>query len=344
MNQVNGAAPSPELFFQAISAYQRTAAVRTAIELDLFSAMGESGATAKEIAGKINASERGTRILCDYLTMAGFLTKQSERYALTPDSAMFLDRNSPAYVGGMTQFLLASHLRGAFDDLTATVRRGGAASGGTVAPEHPIWLDFARSMAPVMVPAAQALSHMIELDPARESKVLDISASHGMWGISIAKRYPRCRITAVDWAPVLEVTREAASRLGVSDRFHTIAGSAFEVELGTDYDLVLVPNFLHHFKPDDCVRFLKKAHAALRPDGQVVIIEFVPNPDRVSPPQSAGFSLVMLATTPEGDAYTFAEFEQMLGQAGFQSAKAYSLPPVATAIIAETRRGSAEFL
>jgi len=64
-------------------------------------------------------------------------------------------------------------------------------------------------------------------------------------------------------------------------------------------------------------------------------LEFVPNPDRVSPPQPAGFSLVMLATTPEGDAYTFAEFEQMLSKAGFQSATAYPLPPVPTAIIAK---------
>jgi len=335
MNQVNGAAPSPELFLQAVNAHQRTAAIRTAIELDLFSAIGKSGGTAKEVARKINASERGARILCDYLTMAGFLTKQSDRYSLTEDSAMFLDRSSPAYVGGMTQFLLAPHLRDAFDDLTAAVRRGGAASGGTIAPEHPVWLEFARSMAPMMMPPAQALTSMIELDPARETRVLDISASHGMWGISFAKKYPKARVTAVDWAPVLEVTRETASRLGVSDRFSTIAGSAFEVEFGTNYDLILVPNFLHHFNPDDCVRFLKKAHASLRSDGRVAIIEFVPNADRISPPQSAGFSLVMLATTPEGDAYTEAEFQQMLNQAGFKSAKAHPLPPVATAIIAE---------
>ena len=92
-----------------------------------------------------------------------------------------------------------------------------------------------------------------------------------------------------------------------------LAGSAFDVDLGTDYDVVLVPNFLHHFNPADCVRFLKRCHAALRPGGRVAIVEFVPNPDRVTPPQAAGFSLVMLATTPERDACTFDEYTANAG-------------------------------
>ncbi len=335
MSNDDSTAPSAKLFFEAINAYQRTAAIRTAIELDLFSAIGKTEGTAKEISERIGASERGVRILCDYLTLVGFLTKDSDRYLLTPDSAFFLDRTSPAYAGGMRQFLLAPHLVGAFDDLAKAVRRGGASDGGTVAPEHPIWLEFARSMGPMIMPAAEALTGMIELDPARETKVLDVSASHGMWGITFAKKNPKAQITALDWEPVLQVTRETAARMGVTDHFHTIAGSAFEVDFGTNYDLVLVPNFLHHFNPDDCVRFLKKTRAALRREGQIAIVDFVPNADRISPPESAGFSLIMLATTPEGDAYTFAEFQQMLAQAGFQAPQAHPLPPVSTVIIAQ---------
>ena len=66
--------------------------------------------------------------------------------------------------------------------------------------------------------------------------------------------------------------------------------------------------------------------AALRPGGTVAIVEFVPNPDRVTPPASAGFSLIMLATTPEGDAYTFAEYSDMLARAGFNPPSQSSLP------------------
>ena len=139
---------------------------------------------------------------------------------------------------------------------------------------------------------------------------------------------------AVDWAPVLELTRENAERAGLADRFSTIAGNAFEVDFGTGYDLVLIPNFLHHFNQEDNVRFLKKVRAALRDGGRVGIVEFVPNADRISPPEAASFSFVMLASTPEGDAYTLAEFQEMLAAADFGAVESHPLPPMSTAIIA----------
>ena len=207
------------------------------------------------------------------------------------------------------------------------MRKGGTAQTelGTIAPEHPVWLSFARGMGPLMAPAARALAELVPLDSARPGKVLDIAASHGMYGIAAARRNPGAHLVALDWAPVLEVAAENARAAGLGDRFSTIAGSAFDVDLGADYDLILVPNFLHHFDQADCVRFLRKVFAALRSGGRVAIVEFVPNPDRISPPEAAGFSLVMLGTTPAGDAYTFAELCEMLEQSGFQPAQAHPL-------------------
>jgi len=83
------------------------------------------------------------------------------------------------------------------------------------------------------------------------------------------------------------------------------------------YDLVLIPNFLHHFDPPSCTNFMRKVHAALAPGGRAAIAEFVPNPDRISPPTAAAFSMMMLATTPAGDAYTFVELESISKNAGF---------------------------
>ena len=88
--------PSPERFFEVMNAYQQTAALKAAIELDLFTAIGEGAETAPALAQRCRASERGTRILCDYLVAIGFLSKDGSRYSLTADSAMFLDRRSPA--------------------------------------------------------------------------------------------------------------------------------------------------------------------------------------------------------------------------------------------------------
>src|SRR5438552_484578 len=324
----NQPAPSPALVFDTINAYQKTAAIKAAIELDVFAAMAGAPATVEIIAWHCHASPRGIRILCDHLTVLGLLTKSGDQYALSPDSAVFLNPKSPAFIGGTLEFLLSKEIKGAFDHFTDAVRKGGTTQSrdGTVAPEHPVWISFARSMGPLMAPAAAGLAELIALDQSHPTKVLDISASHGMWGAAFATKYPKAQIVALDWAPVLEVASENARATGVADRFSTIAGSAFEVEFGSDYDVVLVPNFLHHFNAADCARFLKKAQVALRPGGTVAIVEFVPNPDRITPPAAAGFSLIMLATTPEGDAYTFAEYSGMLAQAGFNPPTMHSLP------------------
>jgi cyclopropane fatty-acyl-phospholipid synthase-like methyltransferase len=192
-------------------------------------------------------------------------------------------------------------------------------------------------MGPLMVPAAHGAAALVSLDPARETRVLDISASHGLFGITVAQMNPRAHVVALDWAAVLAVAEENAARAGLADRFSKIVGDAFTVDLGQDYDVVLVPNFLHHFSIADGTCFLRRVHAALRPGGRVVIVEFVPNDDRVTPPPAAGFSLVMLGTTPEGDAYTFAEYRQMLADAGFGDPALHSLPPTAESAVVAMR-------
>jgi 2-polyprenyl-3-methyl-5-hydroxy-6-metoxy-1,4-benzoquinol methylase len=156
-----------------------------------------------------------------------------------------------------------------------------------------------------------------------------------VYGIAVAQKHPLAQLVALDWAPVLEVARENAKAAGLADRFSSIEGSAFQVDLGENYDVVLVPNFLHHFDPPTCVTFLKKVYPALRPGGCVAVVEFIPNRDRVSPSEAASFSLVMLATTAADDAYTFEELKDMLSHAGFNQAQQHPLPPsVATAVIA----------
>ncbi|MGZ4787837.1 MAG: methyltransferase [Terriglobales bacterium] len=324
---MQSAMPSPMKFFEAVNSYQCTAALKAAIELDVFSAIGEGASTPAMIAQKTNAAERGVRILCDFLVIHGFLTKADGQYALTPDSAMFLTRKSQAYMGSAIQFLLNPKLTEGFARLTEAVRSGGTVIKQDVNPDDPMWVDFAQSMMTMMFPMAQNAAGILPLADDRDTKVLDIAASHGIYGISVAKRHPRAHIVALDGKNVLELTKENAQRFGIADRFSTIPGDAFTVDLGSEYDAILLPNLLHHFNPPTCEKLLAKCHRALRPGGLLAIIEFVPNDDRVTPPVSAGFALIMLATTPNGDAYTLRQYQQMLSATGFGIADAYPLPP-----------------
>lgn len=319
--------PSPALLFDTFNAYQRTQAVKTAIELEVFTAIGEGNTTAKEIADRCHASERGIRILCDFLTIMGFLTKQEGRYGLTQDSATFLDKRSPAYMGTVSEFILSPHITDNFDRLTEAVLNGGCTTDSALEPDHPMWVTFARAMAPMMAMPAQLLAQLVDPQKDKPLRVLDIAAGHGLYGLAFAKQNPQVEVTAVDWPNVLEVAKENARAAGVADRYRTKPGSAFDVDYGTDYDVVLLTNFLHHFDKPTCETLLKKVHAALKPGGRAAALEFVPNPDRVTPPQAAAFSMQMLGGTPNGDAYTFAELEQMFQNAGFARSEMHELPP-----------------
>jgi len=321
--------PSPQLFFSTINSYLRTEALRAAIELDVFTKIAEGNTTAAEIARQCDASERGMRILCDYLAMMEFLGKNDDRYSLTTDSAVFLDKHSPAYMGGVTEFLLSPELTTGFKDVAAAVRKGGTVilEDGTVAPDNPIWIKFARAMAPMMAMPAQLMARMLDPAADRKLKILDIAAGHGLFGLAFATRNPEVEIVALDWANVLEVAKENAARVGVSERYKTISGSAFDADFGGGYDLVLLTNFLHHFDPPTCEQLLRKVHAALNDGGRAVTLEFVPNEDRISPLESAGFALIMLGSTPSGDAYTFRELERMFANAGFSHSEIHALTP-----------------
>jgi ubiquinone/menaquinone biosynthesis C-methylase UbiE len=332
--------PSPVLFFDTINAFQQSATLKAAIELGLFTAIGATPKTADEIAEHCRIAQRGARIISDYLVTLGFLTKDGDRYGLTPDSAMFLDQKSPAYVGAAVEFLDSPHLKDCFDALPDRVRAGGAplSRDSVLNPDHDAWVKFARGMAglqtmPARLLAANVLASYPDNPPL---KVLDLAAGHGMFGIAFLQHNPNATVVGQDWANVLEVARENAGKLGVINRYQLLPGSAFEVDLGTGYDIILVPNLLHHFDEQANIILLTRVQKALKPGGRVVILEFVPDENRTTPDIAARFALVMLATTPGGDAFTFSELKRMLEAAKFKNITISDLPSMPSRVLTAT--------
>ena len=318
---------SPVAFVEAALGYQKTAAIKAAIDLDLFTIIGSGASTLDELVATTKASTRGLRILCDYLTVHGFLEKSNGRYASTPSSRMFLDRRSPAYMGSIVDFHAAPQMVSLFlSDPLAFVRNGGSVGLGSIAPDHPVWMSFAEAMTPVMRPVAESIARQIAAWPNPPAKVLDIAAGHGIFGISIVKLVPQAELVAVDWPEILVIASRNAAEAGVASRFRTVAGSAFEVDWGAGYDLVLLPNFLHHFDRHTCVGLLEKVRRSLAPAGRTMAVEFVPNEDRVSPPFQAGFAFYMLGSTPSGDAFTASDFNAMAREAGYRGASVTPMP------------------
>jgi len=327
--------PDLGLLWSAFTGYQQTAALKTAIELNVFGQIAGGATTIDGLAARCQTAPRGMRALLNFLVMGGFLIREGEGYGLSPTAEAFLVPGTMGYIGGAATFIGSPMIVDSFTHLTDAVRRGGTAvpDDGTLAPDHPVWVDFARAMSGIAGMTAVLMTNLLDMERVPVRTVLDIAAGHGMFGITLARMNPDVQVTGLDWRNVLAVAEQHAREAGVADRYHVIAGSVFEVPFGEGYDLVLLPNILHHFDPPGCEHILAKARAALAPHGRVVIVELVPDDDRRGPADAVRFALVMLTTTPAGDAYTFAEYRDMLRQVGFGPATLHELVPTPARVI-----------
>src|SRR5271166_4108221 len=321
------------LVYDAMLAYRKTAALTAAVKLDIVTLIGGGAVSSDALAEKTAASSRGMRILCDFLTIMGLLTKQHGAYSATEPAKRYLDRSSPAWIGGSIEFFAAPEMvRLVLDDPVSYVRHGGSAGLAHLAPDHPIWLRYAKAAIPIARVAAKRAAVYLAARHAPVT-VLDVAAGHGLYGIELAKAFPEAVVTAVDWPSVLELASANATGSGVGERFRVVAGNAFEVDWGGEFDLIILANFLHHFSPEECATILRKVKSSLSPTGRACAVDFVPNEDRVSPPMQAMFAFSMLATTPGGDAWTQSELDEIAKAAGFRGATARPLRPTPQSLI-----------
>ena len=340
MNLENNSEPNPRFIWDTINAYQRTAALRAAIDLDLFTLIADGVDTVADMVIRSGASARGVRILCDYLSVIGFLRKFDGTYQLTTTSSVFLNRTSPACMASMVEFLNSPKLMAGFANFTETVRRGTTQleTGGVNEPECSDWVTFAETMTPLMASASELVAEECARVTGPRMKVLDVAAGHGLFGISVARRIREAQITAQDWPNVLKIAQRNANSAAVADRYHLLPGDIFKVDLDGEYDVILVANLLHHFDQPACIQLLQKLHHSMAEKGRLIILEFVPDEDRVTPPIPASFALMLLGVTPAGDVYSPRQLDEFLSAARFSRPVVVPVPQSPQCLVISEKR------
>jgi len=251
--------------------------IDAAIRHRLFDALDKGPRTAAALASEAAISERGARAVLNALTSVELLRKDAEgRYSLTPESAHFLISTRPSFLGGSFRHATAQLMPRwlALNEIVGTGRPAPYADSDAGRAAH--FQEFVEDLLPLSYPAAQALADALVAEAGEAPmRVLDVAAGSGVWGVALAERSPRVRVTAVDWPQVLDVTLSVARRFGVGDQVETRAGDVFEIDLGGDHQVAVLGHILHSVGESRSRALLAKVHQALAPGGAIAIAEFL---------------------------------------------------------------------
>ena len=201
----------------------------------------------------------------------------------------------------------------------------------------PFFADLVEALFPLGHPPARALADEVALPETGASRVLDIAAGSGVWGIAMAQRYPQARVTVVDWEGVIPVTKKVVARHGLADRFDYIPGDILDVDYGGPYDVAVLGHILHSEGEERSRALLQRVWQALRPGGIIAIQEWLVNEDRTGPPNGLIFAVNMLVNTERGTTWSFGEISSWLAEAGFGDARMLDSPGPSPLILATKR-------
>jgi (2Fe-2S) ferredoxin/predicted O-methyltransferase YrrM len=317
----------PDDVSELIRGFMSSRAVLTALELDVFTAMGKGG-TAQQIAAKIQTAVRGTEMLLNALVSLKLLEKRDGVYTNTAMSARFFVEGTPD--SARTAQLHIANLWKRWSTLTDAVRAGAA-----VAPhgENGWVTPFIAAMDHTARGRARAVVQAVEVNGGK--RMLDLGGGSGAYSIAFAKAAPALKAEIVDLPEVLPITEEYIRKAGLADRISTRAGDMLTIPLESGgYDLVLLSAICHMYSPEENQRLFERAYTALAPKGRLVVSDFILEADKTAPRFAALFALNMLVGTRAGASYSEPEYEAWLKAAGFAEAKRVRIPGPANLMIA----------
>ncbi len=311
----------PEQLAQIIRGFQPARAFLTAIELNVFTAVGE-GSTAGEVAGRLQTDPRATEMLLNVLASLGLLTKSGDTFHNTTDTARYLGDGSPD--NERVSWMHSVHLWRYWSTLTDCVRAGASVVERPPEPD-PRWTEaFIGAMARNAAGRAPHLVKAIGGEGVR--RILDVGGGPASYSIAFAQAYRELHADVLDRPEVLDIARRHIEQAGLSDRIATRVGDLTSDGLGRDYDLILLSNICHMLDPEQNRDLFRRCHAALAPNGRVAIQDFILNQDRASPQAAALFALNMLVATERGSSYSEDEYATWLREAGLCKIRRVGLP------------------
>ena len=302
----------------------------------VFDALENGAKTAEEVAKETAASPRALRILMNALVGLDLLKKDRRgRYSLTPESAAFLISERPGthagFFGTIAPQLISRWLR-----LTDIVREGRPAVAVNQETEGTeFFSQLVENIIPMSYPAAQKLGDHLKIAKTKnEIRVLDLAAGSGIWGIALAQKSPRVRVSAVDWAGMIPTTKQITEKYGVRERFNFVEGDLSQANFGTGYDVAILGHILHSEGEKRSRELLKKTFRALKSGGVIAIAEWLVNDQRTEPLHALMFAVQMLVNTEKGDTFSFNEIKSWLEDSGFKKVRRIEAPGPSPLVLA----------
>jgi predicted O-methyltransferase YrrM len=339
----SAASNDPSHILQIGMGFLASKTLLSAVELELFTHLGAGAMSGAEIGARLGLHSRSLFDFLDALVSLGILERAGDgpagRYSNTPQSATFLDKKSPTYVGGILEMANARLYR-FWGDLTTALKSGQPQSEiktGGGSPFEALYADekrleqFLNAMQGVQSGNFRALAAKVDLSPY--GTLLDIGGANGFLSTVLARKYPRLNCISFDLPQVAPIARRRIAEAGFSERIKIVSGNFF-TDVLPRADVIMMGNILHDWDEEQKQALIAKACAALNPDGLFIAIENVIDDARRTNTFGLLMSLNMLIELPGGFDYTGAQFNTWCKAAGFKRTEIIPLAGPSSAAIA----------
>jgi len=333
--------PTPIL--QTAFGFWNSKVLLTAVEMGLFTKLGERRMTGMELGAELKLHARGIADFFDALVAMKFLEREGEgpeaKYFNTPEGALFLDERSPRYIGGILTMLNARLFK-FWDDLPEALRTGrpqNEIKHGKKGMFEELYADLPRLEQ--FMGAMTGLSRLNfeafadKFDCSKFQTLCDVGGATGLLSIECAKKHPHLKCISFDLPPVEPIASKHIAAAGLEDRIQTASGDFFNDPLPRA-DMITMGMILHDWNLEKKMHLIRSAYDALPPGGALVAIEALIDDARRENVQGLMMSLNMLIEFGDAFDYTGADFRKWCTEVGFKRFEVIHLAGPSSAAVA----------